>query len=68
MQALLIFFAFFFFLCSSFIFVLAFYFSFFLSKVLQNQNTIQTNQQISYQPDTDSLLNITKYCRADLTI
>jgi hypothetical protein len=30
----------------------------FLSKVLQNQDTIQTNQQISYQADKDSLLNI----------
>jgi hypothetical protein len=56
MQALLIFFVFF--LCGSFIFALAFSFSFFLSKVLQNQNAIQSNQQISYQPDTDSLLNI----------
>jgi hypothetical protein len=31
--------------------------SFFL-KVLQNQNEIQSNQQISYQLDTNSLLNI----------
>jgi hypothetical protein len=33
-------------------------FYFFLSKVLQNQNAIQSNQQISYQSDTNSLLNI----------
>jgi hypothetical protein len=57
MQVIL-FFTFFFFLCGSFIFTLAFYFSFSLSKVVQNQNIIQSNQQISYQPDTDSLLNI----------
>jgi hypothetical protein len=56
MQALLIFLLSFF-LCGSFMFALAFYFSFFL-KVLQNQNAIQSNQQISYQPDIDSLLNI----------
>jgi hypothetical protein len=31
---------------------------FFLSNMLQNQNTIQANQQISSQPKTDSLLNI----------
>jgi hypothetical protein len=30
----------------------------FLLKVMKNKDTIQTNQQISYQPDTDSLLNI----------
>jgi hypothetical protein len=48
MQALLIFFCFrLFFLCGSFIFALTFHFSF-LSKMLQNQDTIQTNQQISY--------------------
>jgi hypothetical protein len=31
---------------------------FFHRKVLQNHNAIQSNQQISYQPNTDSLLNI----------
>jgi hypothetical protein len=59
MQALLIFFALFFFLCDSFIFALTFYFSFiFCQKCCKNQNSIQTNQQTLYQPDTDSLLNI----------
>jgi hypothetical protein len=58
MQAFFIFLAFFFFLCGFFISALAFYFSFFLSKMVQNQNTIQSNQQISYQPDIYSLLNI----------
>jgi hypothetical protein len=58
MQSLLIFFAFFIFLCGSFIFALAVFFSFLLLKVLQNQNAIQSNQQISYQPDPYSILNI----------
>jgi hypothetical protein len=56
MQALLIFLPFFlvglFYICTCLLLL------FFLSKVLQNQNTIQPNQQISYQLDIDSLLNI----------
>jgi formate hydrogenlyase subunit 3/multisubunit Na+/H+ antiporter MnhD subunit len=55
MQALLIFF---FFSCAALFYLHLPFTSLFLSKVLQNQTTIQSNQQISYQPDTDSLLNI----------
>jgi hypothetical protein len=57
MQALLIFFSFF--SCVALLYLhLPFTSLFFLSQVLQNKNTIQSNQQISYQPDIDSLLNI----------
>jgi hypothetical protein len=54
MQALLIFFS-----CAALLYLhLPFTSLFFLLKVLQNQNAIQSNQQISYHPNTDSLLNI----------
>jgi hypothetical protein len=56
MQALLIFFCFF--SCAALLYLHLPFTSLFLLKVLQNQNAIQSNQQISYQPDTDSLLNI----------
>jgi hypothetical protein len=46
-----------------FIFVLAFYFLFILLKVLQNHNKIQANQEIPYQSNTDSLLNIVQSIR-----
>jgi hypothetical protein len=53
MQALLIFwlsfFMWLFYICACLLVLL-------FSKVPQNQNTIQSNQQISYQHDTDSLL------------
>jgi hypothetical protein len=55
MQALLIFFLFFF---AALLYLHLSFTSSFLSKVLQNQNAIQSNQQISYLPDIDSLLNI----------
>jgi hypothetical protein len=58
MQALLIFFALFFSWAALLYLHLSFTSLLFWSKVLQNQNTIQTNQQISYQHDIDSLLNI----------
>jgi hypothetical protein len=61
MQALLIFLLFF---CVALLFLHLPFSSLFLSKVLQNQNTIQTNQQISYQPNTFSA----KYSTADLTM
>jgi hypothetical protein len=58
MQALLIFF-FSFFSCAALLYLhLPFTSLFSWLKVLQNQNTIQMNQQISYQSDTDSMLNI----------
>jgi hypothetical protein len=58
MQALLFFFAFLFFSFAALLYLHFHFTSSFLSKVLQNQNAIQNNQQISYQPETDSLLNI----------
>jgi hypothetical protein len=58
MQALLIFFLSFFSCVALLCLHLPFTALFFLQKVLQNHNAIQSNQQISYQPDTDSLLNI----------
>jgi hypothetical protein len=57
MKALLIFFALFF-PCAALLYLHLPFTSPFLSKVLQNKNAIQSNQQISYQPNTDSLLNI----------
>jgi hypothetical protein len=57
MQALLIFFASFF-SCAALLYLHLPFTSLSLSKVLQNLNAIQTNQQISYQPDIDSLLNM----------
>jgi hypothetical protein len=57
MQALLTFFLSFF-SCVALLYLYLPFTSLFLSKVLQNLDTIQTNQQISYQHDTDSLLNI----------
>jgi hypothetical protein len=57
MQTLLIFFLFLF-SCVALLYLHLPFTSVFLSKVLQNQNTIQINQQISYHPDTDYLLNI----------
>jgi Na+/phosphate symporter len=58
MQALLIFFSFFFVSSVALLYLHLPFTSLFLSKVLQNNNTIQSNEQNSYQPDTDSLLNI----------
>jgi hypothetical protein len=55
MQALLIFC---FFSCAALLYLHLPFTSLFLLKVLQNQNAIQSNQQISYHPNTDSLLNI----------
>jgi hypothetical protein len=56
MQALLFFY--FLFCCTALLYLHLLFSSLFLSKVPQNHNTIQTNQQISYQPNIDSLLNI----------
>jgi hypothetical protein len=56
MQALLIFLVFFLFFVA--LLYLPLPFTSFLLKVLQNKNAIQSNQQISYQSDTDYLLNI----------
>jgi hypothetical protein len=57
MQALLIFF-FLFFSCMTLLYLhLSFTSLFFYRKCRRNQNSIQTNQQTPYQPDTDSLLN-----------
>jgi hypothetical protein len=55
MQALLIFLPFF--SCAALLYLHLSFTSLFLLKVLQNQNAIQSNQQISYHPDIDSLLN-----------
>jgi hypothetical protein len=56
MQALLIFFLSFF--CVTLLYLHMPFSSLFLSKVPQNHNTIQASQQISYQPDIESLLTI----------
>jgi hypothetical protein len=44
--------------CAALLYLHLHFTSLFLLKVLQNHNTIQSNQQISHQPDTYSLLNI----------